>query len=71
MSYLIFCRFRLFWVLFLLEMDRNLCQCKLCENINIMFRVLKNVNVLEVQSLDEFLEGREWNYDIKKRNDEI
>lgn len=36
-----------------------------------MFRVLKNVNVLEVQSLDEFLEGKEWNYDKKKRNDEI
>lgn len=36
-----------------------------------MFRALKNANVLEAQSLDELLEGREWNYDKKKRNDEI
>lgn len=36
-----------------------------------MFRALKNANVLEAQSLDELLEGREWKYDKKKRNDEI
>lgn len=36
-----------------------------------MFRALKNANVLEAQSLDELLKGREWNYDKKKRNDEI
>lgn len=36
-----------------------------------MFRASKNANVLEPQSLDELLEGREWNYDKKKKNDEI
>lgn len=71
MSYSTFCRLRPFWVLFPSERDRNTCQCKLCENTNFMFRALKNANVLEAQSLDELLEGREWNYDKKKRNDEI
>ncbi|XP_065943336.1 trichohyalin-like [Magallana gigas] len=71
MSYSTFCRLRPFWVLFPSERDRNKCQCKLCENTNFMFRALKNANVLEAQSLDELLEGREWNYDKKKRNDEI
>lgn len=71
MSYSTFCRLRPFWVLFPSERDRNTCPCKLCENTNFMFRALKNANVLEAQSLDELLEEREWNYDKKKRNDEI